>query len=282
MDPASANDSSAVLRSVAQSFNAVITAFNLHDANVARTRIDPSAPESSIPLDRFTRRIKATVERRGVEILANDSFVRVGARGKFRNESISINRVDRVIFTKPTGITIGDRTLPVYSDVFGERLRRSRVFTDARVLPLVMRIVRGPEDSVHLYQNMLNAYVFEPKNGAEVVSVVHDVVALADILQLHIYNVEGTLLPPEFVALLPVANRWCIGDDVQRDDAIREARVEDLRDLVAAVKPRLNEIDAFLNRTSAPSAEAAALGTLAECALEAESYLAGEIPPGNS
>lgn len=59
-------------------------------------------------------------------------------------------------------------------------------------------------------------------------------------------------VPAAFVALLPIARRWGIGDDGYRWDAIKAASVEERREITEAVDGAGDELDDWL---AGPAAE---------------------------
>jgi hypothetical protein len=78
--------------------------------------------------------------------------------------------------------------------------------------------------------------------------------------------------PSELALLWPLVLRWAEGDDALRESLIEGAADEDLRALARAVRPMLNSIDAYLDRT-ADAAHAVPFGDLAQAAIEAEQAL---------
>ena len=75
--------------------------------------------------------------------------------------------------------------------------------------------------------------------------------------------------PAELRALWPLVVRFGVSDDRARDDALRAASVEDLKELVAAVGPvEFDAINAYLDETH-DAEEAVPFGDLAQAAMEA-------------
>jgi hypothetical protein len=79
-------------------------------------------------------------------------------------------------------------------------------------------------------------------------------------------------LPERFHDLTPLIERWAEPDDSARDALLDEAGDSELRELVRVIRPRFQEINQYLSSFGEkPLPEAAtALGTLAECATEAQ------------
>src|SRR5437867_4129006 len=53
-------------------------------------------------------------------------------------------------------------------------------------------------------------------------------------------------VPPRLRDLIPVAERWGIKSDPQRDGVLESAPTDELRDFVQGLEPRCQEIDAWL------------------------------------
>lgn len=77
---------------------------------------------------------------------------------------------------------------------------------------------------------------------------------------------DNLLLPEEFMALQPLADRFAISDDVRRSDETDAATADEKRDLVAQVEPHLAAINRYLDEHDDESAHL--LGSLAEAACE--------------
>lgn len=79
--------------------------------------------------------------------------------------------------------------------------------------------------------------------------------------------------------LIPLAEKWAISDDEERSRKLRRCAPSTRRKLVNAVKPLMPAINQFLDSFGKdPPEEACALGDFAQAAMEAESFLKGEIP----
>lgn len=263
-----------LLALVARSLRSTVTRCNEGDVNVTRTEIDCSGRAKIIPAKRFTQRVKANAFGHTVEVTSNDVFLRFTIVGQFSKAAISINRADRIMLTKETGLTIAGGRFHVYASDRAQQCHGSTVLDSLRAQDLVASIISGGQDSVHFYANEVVCYLFQPKSPDIVLRVIRDMISLADLLELKTRKIDQVKLPAQFSDMAPLADRWCISDDIEREEAIEAASYNDLRILIANVKPRLADIDNFLNAASGAADESAALGTLAECAVEAEIFLA--------
>lgn len=63
---------------------------------------------------------------------------------------------------------------------------------------------------------------------------------------------RGPLLPPEFAELEPIARKWAIPDDEEREDALRRAGARSRARLKAAIVPRLDDIDRYMDVQDVP------------------------------
>ncbi len=81
-------------------------------------------------------------------------------------------------------------------------------------------------------------------------------------------DVDLNALPEEFHDLVPLIRTWAIPDDIDREDHIEAASTDDLRQLIDALEPRFEAIDAYLAENDHLE-EATYLGALAEAAVEA-------------
>jgi hypothetical protein len=84
-------------------------------------------------------------------------------------------------------------------------------------------------------------------------------------------RVEAVL--PKLFADLEVYVQWAISDDVEREERMTSAARSELCELVAAVCPKMEQINAFLDQSDQEREASAALGALAQTPLEAQEHL---------
>ena len=89
-------------------------------------------------------------------------------------------------------------------------------------------------------------------------------------------------LPNEFRPLVKLMKAWSWGDDQERSDRLAKAPRERLQRMINEVESHFRSINAYLDGfgDDAISESAAALGTLAEAASEAQLILEGRDRPG--
>jgi hypothetical protein len=103
----------------------------------------------------------------------------------------------------------------------------------------------------------------------QVERVVNKLVDLASRFTTESEQPNLECLPIGFHALIPLIQKWAVANDSDREALIEDSREEDLRNLVDEVEQRLQEIDDYIDSLNEQiTEEAAALGRLAECALE--------------
>ena len=143
------------------------------------------------------------------------------------------------------------------------------------VLRAIEHLALGHDESLHVYGNGLTVYI-HPKSAQRVADVVVGVATLAKHLPSTERLTEFGDLPIEFRALVRLIDKWAKSDDQERADRLARASRERLESLVRQVAPHFASINAYLDRFQggAMSDSAAALGTLAECATEAQLLLA--------
>jgi hypothetical protein len=85
---------------------------------------------------------------------------------------------------------------------------------------------------------------------------------------------DFTLLPSELQPLAKLIRDYGIGDDIEREKAVVAASPAELDDMVTAVAPHWQVINAFLDENMQPPGSlqdvAVALGDLAQAAMEAD------------
>ncbi|MFN0009119.1 MAG: hypothetical protein ACKVXR_14545 [Planctomycetota bacterium] len=85
-------------------------------------------------------------------------------------------------------------------------------------------------------------------------------------------SIDEQNVPEELRALLPLARIWAIGDDVERNDFMEQASVEERKHLVDTVAPHfeaLSEWSSVENRKTPVPDVVVLLDMLAEAAAEA-------------
>jgi len=122
-----------------------------------------------------------------------------------------------------------------------------------------------------------------PLSTQRIVDVLNGVGPLIDRLpQPRIPSKDFSDLPKEFGHLVPLMRSRAKSDDAERSDTLARASNARLTRLVNQVAPRFDSINSYLDgfRDDPLTESAATLGTLAECATEAQLLLANRRSRG--
>jgi hypothetical protein len=130
-------------------------------------------------------------------------------------------------------------------------------------------------ESVHIYRNGIVLYL-QRGSQDDVMSAVAVACNLAGELPTsRDKGFDPDTLPVRFTGLSDLIRKWSVSDDEARSELIEQASYETLERFVAAVAPHISAINEYLDSfgdEALPEA-AVALGTLAECAVEAQHRL---------
>jgi hypothetical protein len=253
-----------------------VSRFNLYDPNVCTSAFDwrEALEDRPPPPDRFRHRLMLKHDGQPITVYSNDHFVAVSARGRFGSlVPFSINRPDLVMPLRRLSKVPAAKKWRVY---IGTNAGVPPVLGRPDVVRAIERLALGHHESLHVYGNGLTVYI-RPKSADRVADVVAGAATLANLLPLtERPAADFSDLPHEFRALVGLFNKWAKSDDQERADRLAQTSRQRLERLVNQVAPHFASINAYLDRfrDGAVSESAAALGTLAECATEAQLLLA--------
>jgi hypothetical protein len=142
-------------------------------------------------------------------------------------------------------------------------------------------------EPLYVYQNAVIAVVKPARASVAVLSSLADVAERLEasppaarsgriVDGLHL---NPDLLPADLRRLVPLIEIWAVGDDVEREQLLKEADRKEVNQLIEVVGPLLGRIDAYLssfNQDELPE-EAALVARLAEAVAES----GGGKPPGD-
>jgi hypothetical protein len=264
------------LKILAKRYRGRVAGLNLHDPNVCTSAFDwrEALTDRPPPVDRFRYQLKLKHDGQSFTVRSNDRFVAVRARGKFGSPvPFSINRPDRIVMPLPRVTKLAAwKNWRVYIDT---NAGAPPVMKRPDVLRAIENLALGHDESLHVYGNGLTVYI-RPKSAQRVADVVAGAATLANHLPSTERLPEFGDLPIEFRALVGLIDKWAKSDDQERADGLARASRERHESLVRQLAPHFAAINAYLDRFrgGAVSDSAAALGTLAECATEAQLLLA--------
>jgi hypothetical protein len=206
---------------------------------------------------------------------SSGSYAAIRAKVELDSGVWSVNEPDTIFFTKrpqKDPKSIGKWPLFVHGDWShaAEQILRSKSFQE-----LLSQLDLKNGDSLHIYRN---GVIFYSKPTAVPTFLDRAAVFLEIVQELCNFagvKEEAIGLPAAFGDLNDLAQLWAISDDNDRADAIEEASVEALEELVRRVEPRIGRIDIHLGKHDGD--RDAALGCLAEAAAEAKIRLSGRI-----
>lgn len=224
------------------------------------------------PADRLRFEVRLSVDDRRFAIRANDRYLAIQVRGDFAAGLFSINRPSTFMAfygEMRKCSPIGEHAVYIYlNDPEPATLQQAAV----RDTILALRL--GPDESLRVYRNGISAYL-RPGLQRPIIDVLKLLGKLADELPAdETRPLPLRELPGQFRRLIPLIRKWGISDDADRTERLERASRRQLQALVRGVSPSLVAINAYLDGFTEPIPEAAAaLGSLAETATEAELIL---------
>jgi len=271
---------SAILNDLKTKFDGRISKTYLYDPNVCVSPIDKTKPWVILeqPGDFFRCELKATIAGHKVKLRSNKRFIVAEASVRFSGCS-SINRKDIVMGLSKKDITIpGFPSLPVWSNQSKNELMH--LLNSKALGKALAKLQLKDQESVHIYKNLIMVYL-QRTSSKEILSAIMAMCDLAhcisDTVKTDRNDFETSVLPVQFKDLIKLFPKWAESDDVKRGEIIESASTLSLKKLVSTVEPKLQAINEYLDsfKNSPPSEAATALGTLAECCLEAQTELRG-------
>jgi hypothetical protein len=223
----------------------------------------------------FLRELRFQHQGRRITLMANPEYIciRVDSKDNFPIVC-SINQDEKVLFMKEANLYVGDdQRCPVFiqqSDTASDTLLA--LLKSSALLEVVEQFLRDRSESLHISNGRITLFSTVSSAG-EVNSAIEKLSFLMDRCEaLGAPRVSDfSDLPAQFHNLVPLIERWAESDDADRDALLDEASDSELMDLVSAVDPRFKQINEYLDSfEGTPTESATALGTLAECAAEAQ------------
>ena len=159
----------------------------------------------------------------------------------------------------------------------GEGVTHNPVLNYPTLARCVDKLALGRHESLHVAANGLSIYLTTPLSKRRVVSAMRRTGSLIKQLPEAVEPSDDFAARPQrFSELIPLMRTWSISDDSDRGNKLARASTERLTRLVNAVTPHFKAINRHLDefRHRAVPEPAAMLGTLAECACEAQLLLA--------
>lgn len=247
----------------------------LYDANVCTYISSPDRPwelvcVSGSPL---TKSLHARHRDRAVRIFANNDYTSIEVKGPISIGVFSVNLPNSV---DPSLSQRGE--LKVEGRVYATFRRQgdSDALTSVEsdiVSRLLVVLQLNDGESLQFHQGATNAYLKSP-HAARIIAVVEAMIDSVSQHQVEDNELRLEALPVQFHPITHLVLKWSVSDDDERQQLLADSSKDTLSTLVATVEPYLAPIDSYLHSLGEnPSAEACALGTLAECVVEAKMLL---------
>jgi hypothetical protein len=273
--------STSILRELAKRFKGKLSSCEIYDANICTSHFKADKPWELIPLsgEPFSRRLRFTYKGRRVTVLENKDYANGTVQGMFASRPFSINAKQRAGFRSEFARTlaVAGKRYAVFAETHRLSPDQEDILGRTELSSLVEESNLREGESLYFTQGEIGFYLKRP-TADYVGRVVDRMVDLATKVEVPEEGLNLNLLPAQFHPLIPLIERWALSDDSDRDDLLDAARESILRALIDKVEPYLETIDLYLDsfREEPPSEQAAALGRLAECALEAKQRLSNK------
>jgi hypothetical protein len=267
------------MRELAKRFGARVSSCTEYDSNVCQYTRNPDEPWRAIPATGtpFSHQARFAYRGRRAGLLANDEYLSLFVAGNFAVRPFTINRMEKTGgFTSVFAMEfmLGQDKYPIFTQDGIVTSAEQKVLDMEELRDLLLSTRLTLEESLHFFGNRINVYLKTPSsNRAE--TCIDRLLDLADRIEVPEERVDLEHLPIQFHALIPLITKFAIGDDSDREDFLESLPKPALRQLVETVEPFLGPIDSYLDsfRKEPPGEAAAALGRLAECAVEAKHRL---------
>lgn len=273
------DDPLGIMRELAKRFQGRISSINLQDANVCTWTHPPGRSwESTIVSgEPFSKQLRYAHRGHKIRMFANRYFLNAEVTGSFAMEHLSINKKNENNFmlkAAAEALRINEKQYCTFTKSGTLTARHRNLFARAEFKAFVRELDLHDRESLHFAADSTSVY-FEHPSFSRVTNAIESLINLADSIEEPEEELDLSVLPVQFHPLIPLIKKWAIGDDSDREDFLAAAPAPVLRILIDEVDPYLKVIDSYLDsfREGPPTEQAAALGRLAESALEAKQHL---------
>ncbi len=268
---------SVTLREAAKRFGGRVSTCLVYDANVCSTTFPPGRLWERVCVSGspFTRFFYGVYRNRRIRMSANDVYILIEVKGPYRLGVLMLNFPNRVSppAVPAQAVAAGGRQYRAFTRDGQMSQAQLEALRTGKLSRLLEVAEPGDGESLHLYDDVVEAYLKLPTLD-RICGVVEAMIDLVPEGNVESSQLELQVLPPEFHPLIPLIRKWAISDDQEREEVLSGSPKRPLKELVRTVEPYLAAIDAYLDSLGEnPPLEACALGTLAECALEAKALL---------
>jgi hypothetical protein len=266
----------AILKEIGKQSGKRIASTNQFDSNVCSTRHHPGQPweHLSPPGDIFRHKLNITFGDHRVTLLANGNFIAVHVPEDLDVDVCSINRCDKIFALRENALRVPN--FPSFSVYSRDPHTDLRQLLNLEALARALNALQLAErESLHFYRNGLCLYLQRNSKDA-VMSAVEVACRLTEQLPAAVHDsLNLAEIPGKFENLFGLISEWAVSDDERRSEMLEDASREKLKMFVASVSPYIPAINEYLDSfgDQQPPEAACALGTLAECCLEAQFQL---------
>jgi hypothetical protein len=272
-----------VLQELAKRFKGRLSQCQVYDANVCTSRSVPGRPWELLPVsgEPFFQMLRFTCRGRKVTVLANRTYVHGAANGTFASMPLTINAKQMLFRSEfACALHVGGQRYAVFTEDGKVSSVQKYALSRPELTSLVKESGLQEGESLYFTKGEIGFYLKRPGTD-RTIGIIDQVIQLAANVENDEEELNLELLPVQFHAIIPTIKRWAVADDSERDDLLSTTPEVVLRSLTDEVIPYLDAIDSYLDsfRGEAPTEQAAALGRLAECALEAKQRLVDKAGP---
>ena len=268
-----------MLKEIAQKLGKRTSPLNLIDPQVNRTHWDwrDVLTDKSVSPGTFTRKLSYKINDLKVMLRVNDEYLVADLRGSFDN-SVICSFVKRNVhnpnLTPASASIYRDYGYNVFIDSNLNTEKTLTFIQKPAFKNFVKRLQLSANESLHIGRGYANLYL-QRFACDEVLNTLDIIYQLLDLLPKDGTQVDLEGLPEEFTVLIPWIKRWAISDDEERSEKISRASSKTLSRFVQVVSPNFNGINKYLDsfEKDVLPEHAILLGTLAECATEAQLIL---------
>jgi hypothetical protein len=267
-----------MLQLLAERYGGKLSNCKIYDSTVCTYHPDAERPWKLIVQsgEPFSRRLQFTHKERRLIVLENRDYVNGRVNGSFASGRLSINAKLGAGFrsVQASTLTLGGHHYPIYCKAPGLSSDQEDLLRRPELISLVEDSGLREGESLFFTQGDMGFYL---RNSLvdRIVRAMDRLVNLARQTEIPEEKLNLDPLPAQFHPLIPLIERWAVDDDSDRNDLLETVSKSLLQALVAEVEPYFEAIDSYLDsfHQKSPPEHAAALGRLAECALEATQHL---------
>lgn len=271
---------STVLHEIKKRFGGRLRKCQIYDANVCDAKWPPAMPwkVETISGGPFLQELRFSYRSHSVKIHANDSWISISTKGGFEAGVFSLNarRLPGYKSCHAGNRRFANSEFPIFTQDGELSVEHINLLSLPELEKLAQEIQPNTHEIVGFTRDEVEVYLHQ-SNLEQVERVVNKIVDLASRFATDPEQLNLTALPASFHDLIPLIRKWAVADDSDREALIEDSRETELKDLVREVERRLQEINDYLDSLGEKiTEEGAALGRLAECAIEAKLWGEGQ------